>query len=125
MTYLRTHSVGQANVHISKETHSHLAICLKNNEEQIIQSWQERIRRELPDSAEAEISEPKIPLTNLVKGLARDLADRSQTSAKLVRRHATECAAKPGYSLTQVLMQYDVLRSVVVETLSNGRPLSE
>jgi len=102
--------------------------CLKQNAKRIMQIWETRVRGQIAASSHHNslILQDSLPLylnqlvdqlsstiTRTAQRIATDKAENTRVSIK----HGTERASFADYSLTQLMIEYQILRQVIFEVL--------
>lgn len=100
----------------------------KENQEKIISVWRERVKNVVP--AASQQTDPALlnHLPDFLQNLTNILSDSSSCKnhiqSELGREHGKQRAQLTGYSLKQVLLEYYVLRDVILELLNSKSLLS-
>ncbi|CAN5424333.1 hypothetical protein BH10BDE1_BH10BDE1_04450 [soil metagenome] len=105
------------------------AIFLKQEQPAILLKWESESRKRVPAAREQtrvalRDSLPKF-LDQLVETLdADDPKSESTANSDVAREHAEERAEQPDYSLDEVIFEYHILRSVLMEHLDSDQRIS-
>src|SRR5688500_4623827 len=108
--------------------------CLKQNSERIMQLWERRARDEVAasmhqDSLVLQNSLPKYLdqrvdelSTRIVSTSARIAADEVE-STRIGKQHGHERAGYADFSMSQLILEHQVLRQVIYQVLEEEAPL--
>ena len=107
---------------------------LKQNAKRIMQMWEERARNEVEASMRQDslVLQDSLPqyLNQLVNELSTKIERTSVTveaaqveSAQIGKQHGRERAGYAGYSMTQLIFEYHILRQVIFQVLEEEAPL--
>ena len=93
----------------------------------IMEIWETWVRREIPAAQGTELQVLRNSLPELLAEIAREIEHVRGTSfnrkLQLSRVHGAERAKLPQYSLSEVILEYRVLRKTVLTVLDEGTPL--
>lgn len=103
-----------------------LATELDRNRDRVLERWEERARRIVPAASSQGRSSLRDGLPNLLDELAAELRSNEavleRDSAKAAE-HARQRAGLAGYSVEQLITEYELLLAVLLEVLGERRPL--
>src|SRR5687768_4229784 len=89
----------------------------------ILDRWEERVRRDLPGSRhqDAPLLRDHLPvvLLEIAQALSPASPDGQAAMIEVSQQHGNERAWQSDYSLDQVLREYSLLRSVVIDALES------
>jgi PAS domain S-box-containing protein len=103
---------------------------LRQHTPRILQTWEERVRQQVPAAREqtspALYDTLPVLLTELARTLEHPAPEQAlgQRERVLARGHGLERALLKDYSLDQVIFEYQLLRQVLFEVLEEEGPLS-
>lgn len=107
---------------------------LKHNIQRIMQIWEVRARNEvgasrhqdslvLQDSLPLYLNQLVDELSTLLKRTSTQIATAQTETTRIGTQHGRERAGYAGYSMTQLILEYHILRQVIFQVLEEEAPL--